>query len=175
VRRRNRAELAGRRKIPLAKRSRCPFRTVKIDGEGVRLPRADLRVFWLALRPLASAVLLVFSQCAREPASASGEALYRRYCASCHGAQGRGDGPLAETLKRRPTDLTQLAKQGGLDEPKLLALIDGRRLVKEHGSREMPVWGAVFDEELKTEPYREYTGLLQSRVLADYIKSIQEK
>jgi hypothetical protein len=47
--------------------------------------------------------------------------------------------------------------------------------VKEHGPRDMPVWGDVFDQELKGMLYREYTGLLQSRTLADYIKSIQEK
>src|SRR5262245_19301181 len=121
----------------------------------------DLRL--LSLHSLASVALLAFCQCAGKPISPGGEALYHRYCASCHGLQGRGDGPLAETLKRRPSDLAQLAKQGGgnLDEPKLLSFIDGRRSVKEHGPREMPVWGAVFDEELKTFPYREYTGLLQ--------------
>ncbi len=126
---------------------------------------------------LASFVLFALCQCAREPVSPGGEALYHRYCASCHGLQGRGDGPLAETLKRRPSDLTQLAKQSGgkLDERQLLSFIDGRRSVKEHGPRDMPVWGAVFDEELKTRPYREYTGLLQSQLLADYIISIQEK
>jgi hypothetical protein len=86
-------------------------------------------------------------------------------------------GPLAETLKRPPADLTQLAKRDGgrLDEPKLLSFIDGRRYVKEHGPRDMPVWGDVFDQELKGMLYREYTGLLQSRTLADYIKSLQEK
>jgi hypothetical protein len=39
----------------------------------------------------------------------------------------------------------------------------------------MPVWGAVFDEELENQLYREYTGLLQSRSLVDYIGAIQEK
>jgi mono/diheme cytochrome c family protein len=139
---------------------------------------SNLRDLWLAsLFSLTSVVLLAFCQCARESASPGGEALYRRYCASCHGLQGRGDGPVAETLKRAPTDLTQLAKESGgkFDEPKLLAFVDGRRWVKEHGPRDMPVWGAVFDEELKSQPYREYTGLLQSRALVDYIKSIQEK
>jgi mono/diheme cytochrome c family protein len=130
-----------------------------------------------AVLSLAGAVSLAFLRCTNEPASPSGEALYRRYCASCHGPNGRGDGPLAETLKRPPADLTELAKRDGgrLDEPKLLSFIDGRRYVKEHGPRDMPVWGDVFDQELKGMLYREYTGLLQSRTLADYIKSIQEK
>ena len=121
--------------------------------------------------------VLGFGECRSERSSPSGEALYRRYCASCHGPGGHGDGPVAQTLKRAPSDLTQLAKHDGgtLDEPKLISFIDGRRWVREHGSREMPVWGAVFDEELKDQLYREYTGLLQSRVLVDYIRSIQEK
>jgi cbb3-type cytochrome c oxidase subunit III len=149
-----------------------------MDGEGWGCGVSKLRDLSLvSLLSLASVVLLAFCQCARGPTSPGGEALYRRYCASCHGVQGRGDGPLADALKRRPTDLTQLAKQSGgkLDEPKLLSFIDGRRSVKEHGPREMPVWGAVFDEELKNQLYREYTGLLQSRSLVDYIGRIQEK
>jgi mono/diheme cytochrome c family protein len=131
----------------------------------------------LASLSIASAIFLVFAGCQTQPASPSGEALYHRYCASCHGPRGRGDGPLAETLKRAPTDLTQLARRDGgkLDLSRLLSVIDGRRWVKEHGPREMPVWGNVFDEELRTEPYREYAGLLHSRTLADYIASIQER
>jgi len=30
---------------------------------------------------------------------------------SCHGAAGKGDGVIAGSLKRRPADLTQLAKK----------------------------------------------------------------
>ena len=56
-----------------------------------------------------------------------------------------------------------------------MAVIDGRRSVAEHGSREMPVWGAVFDEEVKDRSYREYTVLLQSKLLTEYLASIQEK
>jgi len=111
------------------------------------------------------------------PPSPGGEALYRRYCASCHGLTGRGDGPVARTLSPPPADLTQLAKKAGgdVDEARLISFIDGRRWVKAHGPREMPVWGAVFDEELKDQLYTEYTGLLQSRALVDYILSMQEK
>lgn len=35
-----------------------------------------------------------------------GQALYQQNCASCHGAGGKGDGPIAPTLNPRPFDLT---------------------------------------------------------------------
>lgn len=39
-----------------------------------------------------------------------GRAVYFRYCAFCHGEQGRGDGPSVERLGRAPTDFTLPAK-----------------------------------------------------------------
>lgn len=36
---------------------------------------------------------------------ANGAALYASHCTGCHGAQGKGDGPLASSLPRRPVDL----------------------------------------------------------------------
>jgi mono/diheme cytochrome c family protein len=103
--------------------------------------------------------------------------MYERYCSSCHGVSGKGDGPVAQSLRRPPTDLTTLAKRaaGRFDEPSVLAIIDGRRRVAEHGPREMPVWGEVFDEALRSQLYTRYTGLLQSRLLVDYLRSLQEK
>lgn len=38
-------------------------------------------------------------------AVARGSALYAAYCGGCHGADGRGDGPVAYTLHLAPTDL----------------------------------------------------------------------
>ena len=35
-----------------------------------------------------------------------GEALFRTHCASCHGSEGRGDGPAAAALAGPPADLT---------------------------------------------------------------------
>ena len=35
-----------------------------------------------------------------------GEPLFARHCASCHGATGAGDGPLAETLPAPPANFT---------------------------------------------------------------------
>ena len=38
---------------------------------------------------------------------------YELACMPCHGVDGRGDGPLAKTLKARPSDLTQISKASG--------------------------------------------------------------
>jgi mono/diheme cytochrome c family protein len=101
--------------------------------------------------------------------------MYVRYCASCHGAEGRGDGPASASLRRPAADLTRLESDGRFREAHLMEVIDGRRAVAAHGSREMPVWGAVFDEELKDRAYPGYTGLLRTRALVDYLRSIQQE
>jgi mono/diheme cytochrome c family protein len=116
------------------------------------------------------------SACGRDAAvDTAGRDAYLRYCASCHGAAGKGDGPLAASLTKPPADLTQLAKWSGgrFDERAVMSVIDGRQQVIEHGTRDMPVWGAVFEEEGRSEPYPAYQSLLKSRFLMDYLKTIQ--
>ena len=104
-----------------------------------------------------------------------GEVLYLRYCASCHGTAGGGDGPVAAEMRVSLPDLTRLAARnhGKFDERGLVAVIDGRRAVAAHGSRAMPVWGDVFDAELTGRPHAVRQNLLRSRVLVDYLRSIQ--
>jgi mono/diheme cytochrome c family protein len=77
-----------------------------------------------------------------------GSDLFRTYCASCHGTGARGDGPLAEMLKKRPADLTVFARNNGGAFPAELVgkIIDGRQPVKGHGGKDMPVWGDAFKE-----------------------------
>jgi mono/diheme cytochrome c family protein len=116
--------------------------------------------------------------CARETeADLAGRDTYLRYCASCHGPEGRGDGPVAASLKTQPADLTRIAKRSGgsFDERDVMAAIDGRRAVREHGSRDMPVWGAIFEDEQRGEPYPSYQGLLKTRLLMDYLATLQER
>jgi mono/diheme cytochrome c family protein len=123
------------------------------------------------------AATLALAACGREAAvDTSGRDTYLRYCASCHGPSGRGDGPLAASLKMPPSDLTQIAKRAGgsWDESHVMSVIDGRRAVAAHGTRDMPVWGAIFEEEGRGEPYPAYQGLLKSRLLVDYLATIQE-
>jgi mono/diheme cytochrome c family protein len=78
----------------------------------------------------------------------AGADLFVRYCASCHGRDARGTGPVAEALSVPPADLTRIAaRRGGRFEPsEVAAYIDGRTDVIAHGRREMPVWGRAFDE-----------------------------
>jgi mono/diheme cytochrome c family protein len=42
-----------------------------------------------------------------------GEFEYRNSCAQCHGLSGKGDGLVASSLKKVPTDLTVLQKSNG--------------------------------------------------------------
>jgi mono/diheme cytochrome c family protein len=123
---------------------------------------------------LAVALLAVgcSSRYAEEP---SGREVYLRHCASCHGDLGKGDGPVAASLRRPSPDLTGIAQRAGgrFDERHVMQVIDGRAFVAEHGPRNMPVWGVVFEEELEGEPYAGYTSLLRSRNLTDYLRSIQ--
>ena len=107
---------------------------------------------------------------------ATGADLYRRHCAACHGASGRGDGPLAASLRIPPKDLTAIARNAGgtFPEAQVMLVIDGRTAVAEHGPREMPVWGAIFQQEHVGEPFAVYGPILDARALADYLRTIQQ-
>lgn len=78
--------------------------------------------------------------------AAKGPEMFRAYCAACHGADGRGGGPAADSLKKRPADLTQLSRKNGGAFPALRVenVIQGADTVEAHGSRDMPIWGSVF-------------------------------
>jgi mono/diheme cytochrome c family protein len=75
----------------------------------------------------------------------NGSQLFRAHCASCHGATGNGNGPVADQLRHAPPDLTKYtARNGGVfPRERVCRIIDGRD-VPSHGDREMPVWGDVF-------------------------------
>jgi mono/diheme cytochrome c family protein len=75
----------------------------------------------------------------------TGSRLYRTHCASCHGIDARGTGPLAEQMRRVPSDLTQYTERNGgvFPRERVYRIIEGRD-VAAHGDREMPVWGEAF-------------------------------
>ncbi len=79
-------------------------------------------------------------------AGVSGAYAYRTYCATCHGADGKGEGPLAESLRFRPPDLSLIAKRNGGEFPaeKVHRIVDGRKPLPGHGGPDMPIWGDAF-------------------------------
>lgn len=72
-----------------------------------------------------------------------------RDCASCHGVDGSGNGPVAGVLKIQPPDLTRLASRnhGNFSYADVYATIDGR-MPLAHGTREMPIWGNRYKQLL---------------------------
>jgi mono/diheme cytochrome c family protein len=105
---------------------------------------------------------------------ASGDEMFKTYCAACHGKEGKGDGPAAPALKKSPANLTELTARNGGKFPELRVFnaIQGDPEVVSHGSKDMPVWGSVFSSLARGQD-----GQVQMRIsnLTAYIKSIQVK
>jgi mono/diheme cytochrome c family protein len=105
----------------------------------------------------------------------NGAAVYKTYCAVCHGVEAKGDGPLADNLRHAPPDLTTLAKRsdGKFDAATVYRIVDGRDPVKGHGGPDMPVWGDAFKRS--TEGYSEKAVKERITALVDHLKSLQRK
>lgn len=105
-----------------------------------------------------------------------GKQMYLKYCASCHGSTGQGDGPVSRDLKINVPDLTLLrAKNKGIYPlDRVMSSIDGGRVVRAHGTRTMPIWGEVFRTEHEKEKYTELTSLLKTKIIAEYVGTLQK-
>lgn len=77
---------------------------------------------------------------------ARGKKLFVSYCASCHGTDAKGNGPVAGSLKNNPPDLTHLQKGGKFPSDEIRKKITGDMSLPVHGRRDMPVWGLVFSQ-----------------------------
>jgi len=104
----------------------------------------------------------------------SGSALFRSYCASCHGAEAKGDGPLSANLRVAPADLTLIAKRNHdkFDAEKVHRAIDGRSPKEIHGGSDMPVWGDAFKGA--ADGYSEAKVKERIDALVDYIATLQQ-
>ena len=81
--------------------------------------------------------------------SLAGRDSFIRYCASCHGEAGIGDGPVAPSLRTRPANLTTLAQrnEGAFPRDRVRDVLTGTgRQPAAHGSADMPIWGALLRE-----------------------------
>jgi mono/diheme cytochrome c family protein len=142
------------------------------------------RITGLTLATALAAAIAVFALAARA-ASDDGEGEdpiglteYEIACMSCHGLDGKGDGPKARTLSTMPADLTRIAERNGGKFPAraIYDMIDGRGVIPAHGKRDMPVWGDRYRQT--GDPGEDPAAVDQrARALIDalvgYIASIQ--
>lgn len=105
--------------------------------------------------------------------SLDGRVLFRAYCAACHGADGKGGGPAASSLKTPPPDLTLISRRNGGKFPaaKVQKIISGEDSEPAHGSRQMPVWGPIFGQIA----WDQDLGNVRIYNLSKYIESLQQK
>lgn len=104
----------------------------------------------------------------------SGKAMYKQYCSACHGAEGKGDGPAAFTLKTPPPDLTTLSirHMGMFPREYVENILRFGPGVRAHGSSDMPTWGSIFQ---LLDKNNERTVQQRIKNLTDYLASLQKK
>ncbi len=115
---------------------------------------------------------------------------YQIGCAACHGIDGKGRGPVSSQVKVPPADLTVLAKKNNGVFPfnSVYEVIDGRKVIIAHGTRDMPIWGNRYmpdpnkaaspnASEMFINPSYDPETIVRMRILAviDYLNRIQEK
>ena len=126
----------------------------------------------------AAALLMGYSVSAFEAVSLadySGEEIYGRFCASCHGDMAQGDGPVARSLGVMVPDLTKITQRyGNFPTNVIRDTIDGRGArIDAHGSRTMPVWGYEFYVEEGGDVTAQQEMRKTIAKLVEYLRSIQ--
>ena len=120
-----------------------------------------------------------------------GKLEFQSSCASCHGMDAKGKGPVSDQLKIPPPDLTTLAKNnsGVFPTNAVYETIYGSKTIPAHGNREMPIWGERFNPIMNyphiIDPTYDALDLsrelrdvvVRTRILAvvDYLSRIQQK
>jgi len=102
-----------------------------------------------------------------------GRVLFDQHCALCHGKGGKGDGPAASTMTRRPTNVTLMQKRhGAFFAAQAESAIRGTDPVVAHGAPGMMLWGAIFRANARGD---EAAVDARVRDLLAFMESIQEK
>jgi len=160
--------------------ARGPARQIPSNAVTARCGRAArtaaaLRAMVLAALTGAVAASIAMPATAADFSASSGPELYHRFCASCHGKGGAGDGPVAGSLKIAVPDLTRIAERhrGEFPDNWVYRVIDGQERLFAHGSRDMPVWGI----ELWREQGADVTAGAKAQAVIDrlveYLRSLQ--
>jgi mono/diheme cytochrome c family protein len=119
---------------------------------------------------LIGVTLALGAQAALAQDATEGAAHFREYCATCHGIEATGAGPMAGVMVIKPADLTTLAARNGGVFPteRVVARIDGRDPLVSHGSP-MPVFGRFFEGRDVSVKTPDGQPLLTSRPIADLL------
>jgi mono/diheme cytochrome c family protein len=136
----------------------------------------------MKLKMLGISFALVAALAVAQPAMAAGDDVadghryFVRYCASCHGTDGLGDGPVAKSLATPPANLRKLGDKYGMPLPahRIAEIIDGRDTARAHGSHEMPVWGEKLYELGHGEKGETGIGDVIAKIIA-YLNTIQDR
>jgi mono/diheme cytochrome c family protein len=120
-----------------------------------------------------------------------GKSEFQSSCASCHGTDAKGKGPVSDQLKIAPPDLTMLTKNnnGVFPTNAVYETIYGLKTIPAHGTREMPIWGERFNPIINLPhnvdpsywkmlgPEQSSEVVVRTRILAviDYLSRIQQK
>ncbi|WP_323770338.1 c-type cytochrome [Antarctobacter sp.] len=106
-----------------------------------------------------------------------GASYFGQYCATCHGMDAKGDGPMTQMMTVMVPDLTLLSADADGKFPMLdvIHIIDGRTGLRAHGGP-MPVYGAVFRSESggDTSDADVLFGLGKVLSIAYYLESVQQ-
>jgi len=102
----------------------------------------------------------------------SGQQMYVAYCAACHGATAKGDGPAAPALKEKPADLTTLSigNKGKFPRRNVEYILTDVENLPAHGSSAMPNWCPAFRSLDRNYPL---VTNLRVRNLVRYLETLQ--
>lgn len=123
-------------------------------------------------------ILLAMSSPALAQDAERGEALFSLHCASCHGREAQGNGPMASVLTVQPSNLTTLTQRydGVFPVERVVTRIDGRDPLVSHGS-DMPVYGWFFEGQDVAAKTASGQPILTSQPVVDlmaYLESVQQ-
>jgi mono/diheme cytochrome c family protein len=146
---------------------------------------------WVIVAGLVAGLAAGFAAAAQAEDFDIGKSEFQSSCASCHGTDARGKGPVSGQLKTAPADLTVLARNnnGVFPMNAVYETISGLKTVPAHGNREMPIWGERFNPIIglphtvdpfywnMAGPERSPEVVVRARILAviDYLNRIQQK
>ena len=138
------------------------------------------QVAFILVRLVAFGLVAGLASASAEPVrhfpTGAGPAIYQEHCASCHGVNGKGDGPVAAALTVPASDLTTIARRAGGAFPaeRVARMVTYGGNVPAHGTQTMPVWGKVFSTEAgggRRGAQRSRRAVMQ---LMRYLASIQQ-